>query len=65
MADIRIASLSRQVVTDPVVTAFIDEAVELLKAELLQAFSAQRDSAAYAYRPGTVVAGVKQQITYD
>lgn len=65
MATIRLTAVSRQTVTDPVVTQFVDEVADLLKIELLQAFAAQRDGAAAAFRPGTVVAGVKRKVTYD
>ncbi len=65
MANIRLTTLSRQSVSDPVVTQFVEEVADLMKVELLQAFSAQRNAAAFPYKLGTIQAGVKKAVTYD
>lgn len=65
MPDIHFATLGRDNVTEPAVTEFVDGVAALLKAELLQAFAAQRDPAASTFRVATQKVGVTNPVEVD
>lgn len=65
MSDIRLSSLSRKEITDPLVTEFVDDAVELMKLELIQAFSAKSNPTTSSFLPGTIQVGVQRSVEYD